>query len=301
MINPEEEKKFSVVSSLLYLDEKRFKIEKFLKERFRTVDYDFILREMLKNPIALAYIVKFNYELTEQQRIRMVIDKIVKEGSLTIMIGAKGYGKTATSVWLFERIHSLYPKKRLYWFGYNEELEKQYPYVEQVYDLTKPKPNSFLVLDEGSLFLFSRDHATREQKEKIKTLPTLRHRGLGLLIISQFSTSLDIDLFLLSDYIWFKPYFVYDLDQRLNLPKWLQYCLPYKPNENLIYDMNKQIIYIFKNQLPTKWNENLSKPFAVIPDKKSARKLMNKLFEKGFSTREVETILKVRGWDVSLL
>jgi hypothetical protein len=298
MIDPEEDKKFSIISALEYLENKRFKIEKFLDEKFRKVDHKFILKEMLKNPISFAYIIKYNYELNEQQRIRLVLQKITKEGSLTIMIGAKGYGKTATSIWLLEKIHSLFPNIKLYWFGYNEELEKQYPYVDQTYDLVRVEPRSFLVLDEGSLFLFARESMTKEQREKIKKLPTLRHRGLSLLIISQFSTSLDIDLFLLSDYLWFKPYFVSELDSRLNLPSYLKYCLPSNPNENLVYDLNKEVIYTFTNPLPSRWNDNLSKPSSLIKDEEEANRLIKKLKEKGFNDKEIETILRIRGYEI---
>lgn len=297
IINPEDEKRFNVISALEYLESRRFKVDKFLNERIRKVDQDFVLRELLKNPTSLAYIIKYNYELSEQQRIRMVVEKIMKEGSLTIMIGAKGYGKTATSVWLLNYIHQNY-KKNLYWFGYNEGLEKHYPFVKQTYSLTKPEDNSFLVFDEASIALFAREFSTREQKEKIKQLPTLRHRNLALLIITQFSSSVDIDLFLLCDYVWFKPYFVSELDPRLNLPKWLQFCLPYNPNENLIYDMNKECIYTFKNPLPPYWNDELSKPFSKIKSRKEALKLLDKLQEAGFSEREIETILKLRGWEI---
>ena len=288
----------SLISSLEYLDTHRFKVQKFLDERFRKVDHNFILREMLKNPIGFAYVIKYNYEYPEQQRIRLVIEKIAKEGSLTIMIGAKGFGKTSTAVWLLEKIHSLFPKKKLYWFGYSEGIEEYYPYVNQTYSLTAPEDNSFLVCDEGSLAFFSRDFMTREQKARIKELPTLRHRGLSVLIISQFSTSLDVDLFLLSDYIWFKPYFVSDFDQRLNLPKWLAYCLPHQPQENLVYDMNLECIYTFKNPLPSRWNEKLSKPFSKLKSKEEALEFAGKLKKIGFSDREIFDLCRIRGFDL---
>jgi energy-coupling factor transporter ATP-binding protein EcfA2 len=299
IINPEEDKKFNPISALQYIETRRFKVEKFLDERIRKVDKEFVLREILKNPVSLANIIKYNYEMSEEQRIRHVISKIIEEGNLTIMIGAKGFGKTATATWLIEKIHEWF-KKNIYWFGYNEGIEKAYPYVKQTCSLTGLEENSFLIFDEGSLAFFSREFMKREQRERIKELPTLRHRGLSLIIISQFSTSLDIDLFMLSDYIWFKPYFVSELDARLNLPKWLIYALPHNKDENLVYDMNLETVYLFKNPLPSNWNEKISKPFSIIKSKKEANTLVSKLRKLGFSEGEILDILRIRGWEVEI-
>jgi hypothetical protein len=296
MIDPEESKKFNPVSALEYLDSRRFKVENFLDERIRKVDKEFVLREMLSNPVSLANIIKYNYEMSEEQRVRFVVEKIIQEGNLTIMIGAKGYGKTSTATWLIEKIHEWFDKN-IYWFGYNEGIEQSYPFVEQTASLTAIKENSFLIVDEGSLVWFARDFMRREQKERIKELPTLRHRGLSLLIISQFSASLDIDLFMLSDYIWFKPYFVSELDSRLNLPKWLVYTLPHNKDENLVYDMNLECIYMFKNPLPSKWNEKISKPFSLIKSRREANILVEKLRRVGFSEGEINDILRIRGYE----
>lgn len=297
IISPEEDKRFNPISALEYLETRRFKVENFLNERIRKVDQPLVLRELLKDPVTLANIIKYNYEMSEEQRIRFVVEKIIKEGNLTIMVGAKGYGKTATSVWLMDYVHKNFDKK-VYYFGYSEELEKQYPFVKQTVSLTDPEENSFLVFDEAQNFFFARSFSTREQKARILELPTVRHRGISLLLITQFSTSLDVDLFLLCDYIWFKPYFVGELDKRLNLPDWLKYTLPKNPNENLVYDMNLETIYVFKNPLPPIWNEKLSKPFSPIRDMKEAKRYINKLKDLGLTPKEIATLLRIRGIDL---
>jgi len=119
-----------------------------------------------------------------------------------------------------------------------------------------------------------------------------------LLIISQFAGSLDIDLFLLSDYIWFKPYFTSEFDKRLSFPEWLSFVLPKNPPENLVYDMNSEVIYLFKNTLPKIWNDNLSKPFAPIKDITEAKHYIKKLKDMGMSPNEISQLLRIRGYDL---
>lgn len=297
MINPEDDKKFSRISAIEYLDTRQFKIDRFLNERFRRADYDYVLEQLMEDPISLANIIKYNYEMSEQQRINMVLNKISTSGSLSIMIGAKRNGKTGTLVWIYEELHKINLKKGLYWFGYSEDLNEIYPFVKQVTDFVAPDSDSFLGVDETGLFLFARDAMSKSSKEKIKKLPTLGHRDLAGMFLTQSGKIGDIDLFMLADYIWFKPYFVTELDTRLRLPKWLVYCLPHNKNENMVFDLNMRCIYTFKNNLPTKWSDRLSKPYSKIPDIKSARIYLEELEKRNIDLPTIQIMLELRGWN----
>jgi len=301
IINPEDDKRLNPISALRYIELNRFKVERFLDERVRKEDRYFVLKEMLKNPVALAYIIKNNYEYDERRRIKIVVDKITREGTITVMLGAKRHGKSSTSVWLLEYIHKHYPDKKLYWIGYSEAIEKYYPYVNQTINLVEPDENSFVVFDEASLFLFSRDAMSKQSKEKIKELPTLGHRGASVLFISQSAQMVDIDIFLLCDFIWFKPFFAVDFDERLNIPTYLKYILPKNKNENLVYDMHEQFFYVFKNPLPSIWNDELSKPYSKIKTKEKAQEFLGGLLKMGFDEKTIDTILKIRGWSLEQL
>ena len=138
---------------------------------------------------------------------------------------------------------------------------------------------------------------SRTSRERIKNLPTIRHRGVSIIFISQSAQSIDVGIFLLCDYVWFKPYFVSDFDQRLNMPLYLKYVLPQNPEENLIYDMNTQINFVFTNTLASYWSSELSKPFSKINNKKDATELYDKLMLAKFDEREIRSILEIRGVD----
>lgn len=294
MIDPQSRKPFNKVSALKYILGRTHLVDRFLDERVREEDKDFVLKELLEDPVFLAKIIKLNYEMKEKDKINKVINEVSKEGNLTIMLGAKGYGKTATTIWLIEEIHKRFPDKNLYWFGYNPALKKAYPFVNQTISLTKAKENSVIFIDETTLYLGSRDAMSRESRERIKALPTMRHRGCAMLFITQAGQAIDVQLFMFCDMLWFKPYFVWEFDERMKIKPQLKYIMPYQKSENLVYFLNDMSTYIFRNPLPRKWNDELSKPFSILT-KKEAREYADMLFEAGFSEREVKIMLEVRG------
>ncbi len=293
-IDPKDDFRLNYGSAIRYLENHELSTKQFFNERIRPEDFELVLEELLKDPVSLANTIKLNYEVSEEQRRRNIVSNIIKEGTLTILIGAKGHGKTTSVIWLAEYIHANFDKN-ICWFGYNPAIAKHYPYIEQTYDFKTLPENCILLFDEASIFLDSRDSMSKTSKDRLKNLPTMRHRGISIIFISQSAQSIDVKLFLLCDFIWFKPYFASSFDNRLNLPSYIHYILPQNKNENLVIDMSNQTNVVFQNGMPSTWSDELSKPFSRITNMKDARKLYDSLLMAGFEEREMRNMLEIRG------
>jgi len=292
----EKEKPFRKITAIEYIATHQGAFYQFLDERVRKEDWAFIIREIIrKNPVIVANLLYLNYDLDEEERIRIAIRKITQEGMLTVMLGAKRHGKTSSMLWLAERL--LEQERSVHWFGYYPALKKAYPEIKQTLDITKVE-DSVILIDEALLLWFGREAMTRELRERIKQLPTIGHKGNAIIFASQ-SLRLDPMIKDLADYIWFKPLFGYEIfESELSVNPIVKYMLPIRKNENLIFGLQTQEPFMFRNPLPSRWNDQLSKPFSKIPSKKEAREFFEKCLEV-FGEREAALLLEQRGWKVS--
>ena len=296
----EKSKPFNEISARNYIHGHRGMLQRFLNEKARKEDWLYILQIMIKkNPMMLANMLRLNYTQNETQRVNMVINEMVLEGMFTLLLGAKRHGKTASSYWLVEIL--LEKGIDVYWFGYYPELKKIYPRIKQVLEISKIE-KGVLIYDEALITMFSRDAMTSAIKERVKVLPTMGHRGVSILWLSQ---SLRIDPMIrdLLDFIWFKPMFSMEVFKSglQGIDYTMKFMMPSSKKENLVINLHTQEPYMFNNPLPRRWSDKLSKPFAMIHDRKLAKEYCDNLLEAGFNQRETNTLLKQRGWSLNEL
>ena len=296
----EDSKPFNWTSALSYIKGHQSEAYQFLHERIKRKDWEFVLREIIsKNPVLFANILKLNFQYTENQRMKLVIDEIAHEGMFTLIIGAKRHGKTATAFFIIEEL--LKRGVKVFWFGYYPELQEIYPEIEQVLDISKIE-NGVLFYDETLVSVLSRDAMRSENKEKMKILPTMGHRNISIVWLSQ-SMRIDAIIRDLIDFLWFKPLFSFEVFKSglTGLDGTTKFMIPSQKPDNFIINLHTQEAYMFRNPLTERWKKNtnaLSKPFSLIKKKKDAVDYSDKLYEAGFSSREVDTFLKQRGWSL---
>ena len=299
VIDPNEDKRLDLVSAIEYLEGHWHYVEHFLDKKVREEDKIFVLRKLLRSyPVEFAQIIKVNFELTEEQKINLILNKISKPGNITLLIGAKRHGKTATSLWIAEQLHKMGIK--ILMFGFSESIAKYYPWIKQTLDLVG-EPNSVLIYDEALLTLRGSRSMSKEVQERIDMIPTVGHRDMALIFLSQ-SFSVAPEIIRQTDYFWFKPIPGTNFEfakERVSLSSVLKWFLPYHKWENLVYDLHDDLLYFFNNPLPSKWNDELSKTYSKIKSPEMAARYFNMLIDAGFSEREAERLLKVRGWDVT--
>ena len=298
----EEQKRFNVPSAIDYIEGHLSALNEFLEDHVKRDDWQFVIKEfMTRNPVLLANMIKINYETTEAERKESIYEEITKEGTFMLMLGAKRYGKTATSLSVAEDL--IEKGIDIYWFGYNEKLKELYPNIKQTFNLAKIE-NGFVLYDEAIQTMFSREAMTVGIRRRIKNLPTAGHRGLCILWISQ-SPRVDALLRDLIEWVWFKPLFNLGADifkTGIRIRPELRYMLPFKKWENLLYNTQTEEPYMFTNELPSKWCEALSKPYSLIKNREKAMEFYENL-RKGnaFSQQEASSMLEIVGWTLDEL
>lgn len=298
----EEEKRFNIPSALHYITTHQSALAEFLQERVKRADWEFVIREFMgKNPVLLANMLKINYETSEADRKDFVLDELSKEGTFILMLGAKRHGKTATGIDFAEDLHD--KDIDVYWFGYNETLQKLYPWIKQTFNISRIE-NGFVLYDEALQSMLGRDAMTKGVRHRIKNLPTAGHRGVSILWMSQ-SNRVDAVLRDLIEWVWFKPLFNLGMnifDTGLKLKNEIKYLLPYKKSDNLLYNTQTEEPYMFSNDLPVNWCEGLSKPYSLIKDRSRALRFWDGLRDgNAFSQKEAGEMLEIVGWTVDEL
>jgi hypothetical protein len=293
-MDPKEGLRLSYDSAMDFLDNHSIAVDRFLSARVRPRDHGFVLRELLRDPIAFANTIKISFKYSESQTRQLVISKICKEGTVSIMMGAKGHGKTVCAFWIIEQTHLQYPDKKIYWFGYSDAIKKHYPYVIQTFDFLELQENFILIVDESAILVNSRNSMSKGNKEKMSHLPTIRHCGGAIIFITQSGKRIDITIFEMADIIWFKPFFVFDFDDRVPLPAYLKYMMPLEKEDNMVHELETGVNYVFKSGLPSIWNDALSKPYTPIKTNEEAVKYYDDLVKAGFKKEEIITMMIVR-------
>lgn len=296
----DRKKPFSHESAMDYVAGHESLIMQFLDTKVRKKDREFVLNNLLEDPVFFATLININMEIPEEEKINAVVEKILHEGIITVLIGGKRMGKTAVGYWLLELLLKKESEKEIYWYGYSPGLKRIYPEIKQTLKLNELE-NALLLFDETLLTMMGRDAMTSESKERVRILPTIGHRDVSVIFMTQ-SLRIDPMILNMADALWFKPFFALDLgfereDTNRRFKKILKFILPKQKEQNLFYDMHTNETYIFDNQLPERWCEELSKPFSKISSLQQAKEYFSMMEDAGFSDREIMIFLAQRGWD----
>jgi hypothetical protein len=300
LLDLERQKRFDWNSAQRFIDEHSGDFTRFLNDIARKEDHFKVGYNMRKKgPALLAYILSLNYTdvSSNEERYEKAFTIIAEEGMFSILVGAKRHGKTAAAIVLMEWcVENGYD---VYWYGYYPKMKEIYPEFKQTLNLKKIE-NAVAIVDEAIIMWFGREAMTRELKNRVKGLPTAGHRGLSIVFLSQ-TFQIDPTIRLLADSIWFKPLFTFEFFQQgLKINPVVKYALPKNKKQNLLLNLHTEEAYMFENELPKRWCEELSKPFALIKDEGKAREFFEECVSV-FSQREAVTMLEQRGWSVDEL
>lgn len=188
----------------------------------------------------------------------------LKGSSLIMLItGKRGSGKTSLGMKLLE-IFRNETRRKCYVLGY--ESTSLPSWLKKADSIEKIPNNSVALFDEGAILFSSRESMKSANKELGKVMAIARHKNLTLILITQNSGMIDLNVLRLADTLLLKE------------PSLLQSKFERKAIKDIYdavdpkfhdLDMKKAYFYVWdddfqgmlKYSLPEFWNDKISKSF----------------------------------------
>ncbi len=187
----------------------------------------------------------------------------LKRSSLIILIiGKRGSGKSALGFKLLETIAG---KRKAYYLG-----KAKLPWwIQQADSIEEIKNNSLVLVDEASLAFSAREPMSKPNKYLSKIMAIARHKDLTLIIITQNSAMLDLNVLRLADTLLLKePSLLQAAFERKainNLFRKVEeafHKIKAKDKKPFVYVIDDVFEGIISFSLPEFWSEKISKSYA---------------------------------------
>lgn len=195
-----------------------------------------------------------------------LIRKLVDSSLIMLITGRRGSGKTALGMKLVEVVNIL--GKQNYVIGF--ESARLPRWIKKANSIEDVKNDSVLMIDEAALTFSARESMKKTNKELGKLMAIARHKNLSLIIITQSSAMLDLNVLRLADILLFKE------------PSLLQARFERKALQDMFENVQKKFdsikgeknkhAYIISDyfegflscNLPQFWNDGISKSYAKV-------------------------------------
>jgi len=193
-----------------------------------------------------------------------LIEKLGNGSEVTLLIGSRGSGKTATELWLAEQVHNTHPNRQIMIVNYpNPQLLPQW--ITNIKDPEQAPQNSLLLIDESALEYNARDSMTTHSKTLAELIPIARHKDWSMIFATQNTALSDVNLIRLVDSIIVKKLSLLQVKTERNGIKSIltdaTKALKGKDKTHC-YALIGETEGTFTHPLPSFWNDQISKGWA---------------------------------------
>jgi len=200
--------------------------------------------------------------------LKQLRDALGYESLMIVVLGARGSGKTATSLWLAEMVNKHYSRPVCV---YRPPVKLPFKSVNKIKDL-EHYIGYFAIVDEGALSLNARESMSFRNRAMGKLFAITRHKDLTAVFITQVSALIDINVLRYADVIITKrPSRFQSKFERPQLRDYLEairqeinaystkYGIDYRALAYVDSDYYEGLVRV---GLPSFWSEEVSKAFS---------------------------------------
>lgn len=189
--------------------------------------------------------------------------KIKRDSVIILITGKRGSGKTSLGMKLLE-FFKHETNKKCYVLGY--EKSRLPFWIKKAENIEKIPNNSVTLFDEGAVMFSARESMKNINKELGKIMAIARHKNLTLILITQSSAMIDLNVLRLADVLLLKePSLLQSKFERKAIKDIYEQVAPKFKG----LDVKKAYFYVWdddfqgllKYGLPEFWNEKISKSF----------------------------------------
>lgn len=221
-----------------------------------------LFREKIEKKDKTPY-VPFEVEKKEKGKYEQFYDKLKNHSLIFLIVGKRGSGKTSLGMKFLELFHKE-TKRKCYVLGYGKT--KMPWWMKKSETIEKIPNNSIVLFDEGAILFSARESMKAINKELSKIMAIARHKNLTLILITQNSAMIDLNVLRLSDTLLLKePSLLQSKFERKALKDIFEKVKPkfsgLDEKRAYFYVWDDDFQGILKYSLPKFWNDDISKSF----------------------------------------
>ena len=207
--------------------------------------------------------IPFEVAKSEKGSYEEFLGKLKNSSLVILIVGKRGSGKTSLGMKFLEFFHKE-RKRKCYTLGY--EAARLPWWLKKVDSLEKIPNNSIALFDEGAVLFSARESMKNINKELSKIMAIARHKNLTLVLITQNSAMIDLNVLRLADTLLLKePSLLQSKFERKVLRDIYEKIKPefakLKEKKGHFYVWDDDFQGLIKYSLPSFWSEKISKSF----------------------------------------
>ena len=188
---------------------------------------------------------------------------ILKHSVIMLITGKRGSGKTALGMKFLE-LFNRKTRRRCYAVGFQKA--KLPRWIKKEEDIEKTPNNSVVLVDEGAVTFSARDAMKASNKWLGKIMAIARHKNLSLVLISQNSAMIDLNVLRLADVVLLKePSLLQAKFERKAIREMYEQVKPkftaLKQRKKYFYIWSDEFQGLVEAGLPEFWSDKISKSF----------------------------------------
>lgn len=189
--------------------------------------------------------------------------KLKRNSLIMLIVGKRGSGKTSLGMKFLEFFNKE-TKRRCYTLGY--ENTKLPWWIRKVGKIEEIPNNSIALFDEGAILFSARESMKNINKDLGKVMAIARHKNLTLVLITQNSAMIDLNVLRLADILLFKELSLLQSKfERKELKEMYEKVKPkfdnFEEKKAYFYVWDDDFQGMLKYSLPAFWSEKISTSF----------------------------------------